>query len=365
MAYTDDSSFEGVTRERLEHMKAISAVRWLSALHAGKGERTSANAAFLGRWPGDLCASIIERSKAPIGAGTFTTTPAPMAEAFVAAAQPFTLIGRLALRRVPFNVPITHGAPSASFAWVGAGMVKPAVALSYAPGDALPPTKASGIVVLTAELLRLHARAEEIVLGDLRRAYASWIDSQFVDPDIAAVPDENPGSITNGLSPIPSAGSTPDDAREDLRRLHALYVSGGGRVESAVVLMSSANAVALALTGHEAFRGLTRDGGVVGGLPVVASESVGYQVVMVDTSQVLLADDGEADLNVATHASVEMLDSALQQDGTTGTGASLVSLWQSDLAGIRIERTIHWRAAEGAVQRVEGALYYSAGSPIV
>ena len=35
------------------------------------------------------------------------------------------------------------------------------------------------------------------------------------------------------------------------------------------------------------------------------------------------------------------------------------------LVGVRVERTINWRAADGAVVRVSGATYYAAGSPLV
>jgi hypothetical protein len=353
---------ETITKADVTAMRMVSAVRWLASLYATKGEIVPARDYFATRWPMDVSVTAI---KAPIGGGTsgFFATPPSLTSAFVAAVHPFSLLGRLALRRVPFHTPISHGAPAASFAWVGAAMVKPAARLTYTPGTGLAPLKAAGILVETGELLKLDTRVERVVIGDLQLAYVPWLDGQFTDPTVAAVAGESPGSITNGISPIASAGSTPDDAIEDLRLLLATFVAGGGRAESAVLLMSSANAVALNLADPQRFGTLTRDGGTLGGLPVLASDSVGYQLVMVDAGQVLVADEGEADLSLALHASVEMND-APTQDGSVGTGASLVNLWQANLAGIRIERTINWRAPSGSVARVSGAQYYAAGSPL-
>lgn len=356
-----------VTRVDLQRLKAQSAVRWLSALATNNGEQTGAREEFRRRWPMDVCAHAVA-TKADVGAGAsgLFSTPPTIAQAFVDAVQPFAILSRLGLRRVPFRTPISHGAPAATFCWVSEAKPKPSAALVYTPGEALAPLKAAGLLVVTAELLKLSTRSEAVLLGDLRRAYVAWLDAQFVDPTNAAVVGENPGSVTAGLSAVASAGSTPDDAIEDLRQLHATYVAGGGRVETAVLLISSANAVALHLADPQRFGTLTRDGGTLGGLPVVASDGVGYQLVLLDASNVLLADDGDADLSIATHAAVEMNDDPTQ-DGSAGTGvtgASLVSLWQNNLAGVRIERMINWRAGSGAVARVSGAAYYAAGSPL-
>jgi hypothetical protein len=96
--------------------------------------------------------------------------------------------------------------------------------------------------VVSADVLRLgNPGAEDVLLADLRDAFRRWLDQQFVDPAVVAVPGESPGSITDGVSAIPSAGSTPFDATADLRRLLGNFVAGGGHVESAVLVMSSAN----------------------------------------------------------------------------------------------------------------------------
>lgn len=361
------NDFEGVTAAQIERSKTLTLVRWLSSLYATKG-LDDPRRHFAVRWPHDLHGHVI---KAAVGAstldGALSNTPEALGSAFVRLATPYTILGRLGLTRVPFSVPIHSGTPPSAFAWVGEGLPAPATKLSFTAGDALLPLKAAGIIILSGEVLKLSTPgSEDVVLADLRDAYVQWLDAQFCDATIAAVAGESPGSVTESVAaPITSSGQTPAHAVEDLRALHALYVSGGASVRAAAILMSSANAVALHLADPQTFGGLRRDGGEVGGVPVVASDAVGAQVVMLDTSQVIMADDGAADLSISRQADVEMLDGALQQNGVTGTGAQMVSLWQSKLAAVRVERRINWRAPAGSVQRVESAYYYAAGSPLV
>lgn len=358
-----------LTRDQIERSKHLTLARWLSACYEGERKMEPAVMVFQRRWPRDLHKHVIVQ-KAAVGAdtldGALTNTPTLLGEAFVRLAMPFSIIGRLGLRRVPFSTPIHSGTPPSAFGWVGEGKPTPAVTLSHAASDRLLPLKAGWIIVLSAEVLKLSTPgSEDLVIADLRDGLTAGLDGQFTDPLVAAVAGENPGSITEPVAaPIASSGGTPADAIEDLRQLHALYVSGGAKVEAAALLMSSANAVALALADPERFGTLTRSGGTLGGLPVVCSDSVGPRVIMLDTSQVLLADDGAADLSVSRQADIEMLDGALQQNGVTGAGAQVVSLWQSGLAAVRVERTINWRAPAGAVQYVESAYYYPAGSPL-
>jgi hypothetical protein len=361
----EHDTFEGITAQQIERAKGLTLVRWLAASDFAQRHVENVHDVFERTNPHDLnrAAIMAHREKAAVG-GLVASSPAAIVEAFIRSATSAALLGRLQLRRVPFLVPVGTTTLPAAFAWRGEGLPARVVLPTYTPGDALAPTSASGIVVVSREALsRRSPVAEAQLLADLRAAYVAWLDRQFCDPSVAGDPGISPGSITNGLTPIASSGGQPADAVEDLRQLHAAFVGGGGKVESAVLLMSSANSVALNLADPERFGTLTRDGGTLGGLPVIASDAVGSQVVMADTSQIALADDGQADVSISTQTDIEMSD-APSQSGVTGTGANLVSLWQTTMAAVRIDRVINWRAPEGAVQRVSGALYYAAGSPM-
>jgi hypothetical protein len=63
-------------------------------------------------------------------------------------------------------------------------------------------------------------------------------------------------------------------------------------------------------------------------------------------------------VDASDQASLEMLDSSMVQDGTAGTGTSLVSLWQNGLVGILAQREITWKLRRStAVQYISPAAY--------
>ena len=77
------------------------------------------------------------------------------------------------------------------------------------------------------------------------------------------------------------------------------------------------------------------------------------EIVLVNASEVTWLTTQRAD-RLVERSVTGMLDSSLVQDGTAGTGASLVSLWQSNLLGLRAEREITWKK-----RRTAAAAYLS------
>jgi hypothetical protein len=84
-------------------------------------------------------------------------------------------------------------------------------------------------------------------------------------------------------------------------------------------------------------------GGTLEGLPVIVSDYAGTNVVLVNASDIYLGDDGGVSIDISREASLEMLDSGLTQNALTGTGASLVSMFQLNAVALRAERTINWK----------------------
>jgi hypothetical protein len=134
------------------------------------------------------------------------------------------------------------------------------------------------------------------------------------------------------------------------------------------------NALALSLMqnalGQPEFPGITMTGGTFVGLPVITSEymtdvadSSGSPIILVNASDVFLADDGGIMIDASREASLEMLDGSLTQDATAGTGASLVSMFQTNSVAMRAERVINWkkRRAE-AVAMIVAAAYTAAAA---
>jgi HK97 family phage major capsid protein len=161
-----------------------------------------------------------------------------------------------------------------TYKWVGQGKMKPVTNAQYA-SVTLSFAKASGIIVLTEELVRLSTpSAEAAVRDELVKGITAFLDVQFVDSTVAAVANVNPASITNGvtgtaasaprwrrLAPTSPRASPPSRARLPLNEL--------------VILMSESQAFALGLglnaVGQPLFPGLTVSGGSILGVPVVTS----------------------------------------------------------------------------------------------
>ena len=126
--------------------------------------------------------------------------------------------------------------------------------------------------------------------------------------------------------------------------------------------MQPNQAVALSMMqnalGQTEFPGINVDGGTLFGLQVITSNSVpSGHIILVKPSEVLLADDGVVTIDASREASLQM-----QSDPSVGD-YQLVSLWQTNMVGIRAERWINWkRRRDAAVYYITGANYGGGGS---
>jgi HK97 family phage major capsid protein len=291
-----------------------------------------------------------------------------MSGEFLELLRPFTIVGRLtSLRPVPFNTKIPRQTAGASAGWVGEGLSKPVSRLSF-DTVTIPWAKIAVIVIITQELARFsQPSAEMLVRDDLIDSIAAFIDAQFLDPTVTPLTGLRPGSITNGVTPIPSSGRTVAAVTLDLNTaLLQLMNALSGHVTALTWIMSPAAALFLATlrTAQDifAFPGMSLGGtpGSLGpqpsllGIQVIVSGNVPVSaglsdIVLLDQAQILLADDGQVLIDTSAEASVQM-DSAPATPPTP-----LVSLWQQNLLGIKAERFIFWqRRREGAVQIITG-----------
>lgn len=320
--------------------------------------------------------------KAAVAAGT-TTDPAwagplvqyqQMASEFIELLRPETIIGRIPnLRRVPFNISMPAQTTGSTVGWVGEGAPKPVSALAFSTVT-LRFAKAAGIVVLTDELVRFsNPSAEAIVRQDLIAAMAQFLDRQFVDPDVAAVANVSPASITNGVTPVVASGTTADDLKADLQALFAQFLAANLSLSSAVFIMTSQMALTISMMqnplGQPEFPGITMNGGTLWGVPVITSENIppeagevgppevpaGTRIILAKASEIMLADDGGVTIDASREASLQM-DSAPTNPPAAAT--VLVSLWQMNMIGLRAERFINWqRRRPQAVAYINGAAY--------
>lgn len=302
-----------------------------------------------------------------------------LASDFIDYLRPKTIIGKFgtagangvqipSLRRVPFNIRVGGFTAGTTGYWKGEG--KP-IPLSNATSENVTLTwaTAAGLTVLTQELMRFSTpSAEQMLRDDLAAAVIARCDIDFVDPSKAAVANTSPASITNAIAATAPSGTAAVNVRHDLNTLLQLFAQNLQSTSGLVLIMSDTMASALSMMvntlGNRDFPDLSPDGGSIVNIPVITSEhltSVGspstQTIVLMKPSEVYLADDGQVTVDASMEASVEMSD-APSQDGTAGTGASMVSLWQTGLIGLRAERVINWKLRRStSVQYISPAAY--------
>jgi HK97 family phage major capsid protein/HK97 family phage prohead protease len=286
--------------------------------------------------------------KAAIAPGTVTdaTWAGPLvnqniANEFLELLRPATILGKIpGLRNVPFNCKVPSQTAGGTYGWVGEAKPKPVTKLAFA-AETLSIAKAAGIIVLTEELVRLsNPSAEDLVRRDMIAGIAQFLDAQFIDPAVAAVAGVNPASITNGA---PTAAAT-TNPMADIIGLINHFVTNNIAVDGVTFIMSASNALALSfrsnLDGSPQYPGVTINGGTYKGLTFVTSQAAGTNVIALQPSLILYADDGGVTIDASREASLQM-DSAPMSPADATT--VYVSLWQTNCVGLRAERFVNWK----------------------
>ena len=328
--------------------------------------------------------AIVAEFKANVPAGTSITgnwaanlhsAEGAAVAAFLEFLRPMTILGRFgvggvpALRSVMFNTPIVTQTGGGAGYWVGEGKAKPLTSFNFAR-TTLPPTKVANICVLTDESIRFsNPKSDLIVRDSLAAALRERLDIDFISPSKTAAAGVSPASITNSAASIVSSGDDADDIRMDIRSLYAKFAAANNPVSSGVWIMSSNNAVALAMMtnplGQSEFPSMSMTGGTLSGMPVIASDYVTQAmniVVLVNASDIFVADDGEIAIDTSREASLEMSDAPAHNSGTPTPSTSLVSMYQTNSVALRAERIINWM--RGRTQSVAYLTSADWGGPV-
>ncbi|MFK4809695.1 phage major capsid protein [Devosia sp. ZW T5_3] len=339
----------------------LEFARFAISLAAAGGDPVNAHEIAKHRYPNEQ--RVITSLKAAMGAGTTSnpTWAAPLVDSyqrfagdFVEYLRPQTIIGKLngrngipSLRRIPFNVKIPTQVSGGEGYWVGEGKAKPVTKFDFGEVN-LGFAKVANIAGLTDELIRFSNPDAELIVRDaLAQALISRLDTDFVDPAKAEVSNVSPASITNGVTPLISSGTDIEAVDRDIKALIAIYLAANMSITGTVVIMRATTAFSLSLMknvlGQRAFPDISMTGGTFYGLPTVVSDYVPEgMIILANSREIYLADDGQVMVDASSEASVEMTDSPTS-DGTTGQGAMLVSAFQNNLVFVRAERYINWK----------------------
>lgn len=273
----------------------------------------------------------------------------PMAAEFVEFLRPMTVFGRIPnFRMVPFNVSIPRQTAGSSSKWAGQGLPKPVSKLGF---DLITMrfAKQVSIVVTTDELVRFsNPAAESTVRNDMARAIAQFTDEQALNPDVAAVSNVSPASITNGATKINFSAATIAGVDSDVAKVYAELANNDVPLTGCIWVMAPRTAIGLSslrtVNGVLAFPEVGPEGGTFKGYPVLTTNNIHISAasanetyaVFLNPSEIFVSDDGAMTIDMSSEASIEM------SDAPSGGATSLVSMYQNNLIALRAERYINY-----------------------
>lgn len=364
------SASNGRIEVRSNAPKGIGVARMAMAIVKARGNHYEAMRMAKQMWPDNP--EISEHIRAVVEAGDTTTSG--WASQLVPAAQQMDgefldllrnqlVIGRIpGLRRVPFNISVPLQSGGGTYGYVGEGAPKPVTKPTYGSAT-LRFEKAAGIIVITQELARFsRPDAELLVRDEMIKGLTEYFDTVFVGAG-AAVTNVMPAGILNGISATAASGTTAAFFRANFNTVMQGMITNKRDPSKLVILMSSGMAMTLSSMinslGQPEFPGLTATGGNYLGIPVITSQAVGTNIIVLDPTDILLAEDPGVSIDVSTEASVEMDDAPAAGESSPATTIStLKSFWQNNLVGIRCEQFRTWKVARSsAVAYISGANY--------
>jgi len=271
---------------------------------------------------------------------------------FIELVRAKTAVDKLAanMRTVPFNTKIPKQTGAAVVGWVGEKKSSKQTNPTYG-NVTLSKSKTSGIVMLSDELVRLSTpKATGLVLDDLVKGTAGFVDNQFFDPAKAET-DDSPASILYGVAPIDSTGVTGAAIEADLtaaiEQLTELNIS----LDDAKWVMSGSRAAKLSTMrdalGQKYFPGMNIKGDKeLLTLPVEISGGCEKSIVLVVPTEILLADDDVVDFSISSEATINV---------GTDAAPEWISTYQDGLIAIKGERYIRWKPRNRAAAYIKYA----------
>ncbi|BCM12247.1 hypothetical protein MAFF241648_14370 [Ralstonia solanacearum] len=306
--------------------------------------------------------------KAAVSAGTTTVAawagnliyPEQYAGDFIELLYPKTILGRLDLRKVPFNVRISSQTQGTSTGWVGEAQPAPVTSAGF-DKVFLTWAKAYGLAVLSDELIKFsNPAAEALVQADLLKAMAKGLDLSFLSSN-AAVANVSPAGMLNGVTAVAASGNDALSLIADIQKLDAPLIAANIDLSGAYLLMSPARARAIGAMrnalGNKYFPDLTAEGGTLEGYPVLTSNNLsGNVIVLIVPDEIYLSEDAGPEIDISTEASIIM-----DSNPAGATTAQPVSMFQNNMVAVKIGQFINWQARRAGfcAQYISGAAYGS------
>ena len=266
--------------------------------------------------------------------GSVLTDPTIAQNEFVELLRDRTILDKLAgqMRRVDFNQKYLSQLTGSKAEFVEEGKVKPTVNPTFGSVQ-IKEHKVAAIVMVTDEMLRNQKpNSDARILEDLINGSAQTIDEVFLSATAESA--KQPQGILNGVTGIVGSGRTAEAFLADIAKLRGQFITNKLGTSGLVYIMSENMVDELAELrsplGVLYFEGLQADpeNMRIGNIKVIATNAVEDKVIAVKPSELLLADDGQVQVDYTDQATV-----------------GGVSLWENNLSAVRVERFITWAKA--------------------
>ena len=214
--------------------------------------------------------------------------------------------------------------------------------------DTIRLLKLMSMTVSTKELLS-GPDADRILRDELLKATREALDAAFIDPANSGVANQQPASITDGLTALTATGTMKTD-------IEAMVGAFEGDLSRAVFVGSPELFVKI---NGDTYPNIGARGGELAGVPAIASTGLPddgsgkHRLVLLDPGQIIYTGMETATLKSSEAGTIEMSDTPTG-DGTTSTGAELVSLFQCNAVAVAAMIEANWeRQREAAVVLLE------------
>lgn len=288
-----------------------------------------------------MLAAVLRGAVDPIDRNSALLAPQVVTAEHVQAVRPLTILGKLLpfARRVPFTTPLAYLTAGTSMQFVGERVPIHVRKPTFGSNITLPRLKVAGLTVMSNELLE-SSRGEEILGQDLRAAEVEATDRLVFDPTLAPIDLVQPASLTYGVAPLDVTGAaTAEEVDEVIAQLLAELATLGSTLERVHLIVSTQIAIALAFMrdtlGNRAFPTVSATGGSIAGLPLLVSASAPAEtIIAIDATEMLVADDDEAEVSTSRFAFLDMDDAP--------AGSNRVSMFQTESTAVKLIRWINW-----------------------
>lgn len=329
----------------MKHAPSLSFARYARSLAVAGSHDGAAAFARGQQWAhdGQLIATALKAASNPLGRDSMGDAAlSKISTDFAAFLRPKTIIGRLPMQRGPLRTRIVAANAGMTGGFVSEAQAAPVMQMSLESAAFLKGKKVASAAVVSRELAQsADPSADEIIATDLAAGVSAGMDAAFADPTNTGS-DDVPASVFFGATEIASTGSTVSAIDNDLRALVQALITAGTSASHFVMSETTRNfLLSLRSGGVRAFPELL-DGRLLD-LPALASAAIEHAgspgralLGVVDAQQLLLADDGAAEISLSTAGAVQL-------NTTPSAGAQqLVSMWQSGLVGFMATRFCDW-----------------------